>query len=48
VLNHVGAEGDFQYYAYSYSENTDEQDASELDAQATEFAQRSGIPSVKR
>jgi succinoglycan biosynthesis transport protein ExoP len=48
VLNHVGAEGDFQYYAYSYSENSEEQDASELDAQATEFAQRSGIPSVKR
>jgi tyrosine-protein kinase Etk/Wzc len=49
VLNDVSIGGDFQYYAYSYSDRpADQADASEVEAQFSEFARRSGLSSRQR
>jgi succinoglycan biosynthesis transport protein ExoP len=46
VLNDVSIGGDFQYYAYSYSDK-EEPKVPELETQLTEFARRSGLSSIK-
>jgi len=48
VLNDVRMAGDFQYYAYSYSDQNDETKLPALESQLDEFARRSGLLSLER
>lgn len=48
VLNDVRMAGDFQYYAYSYSDDKEETKIPALESQLDEFARRSGLLSLER
>jgi tyrosine-protein kinase Etk/Wzc len=48
VLNDVRMAGDFQYYAYGYSDRGEEAKLPVLESQLDEFARRSGLMSVER
>jgi tyrosine-protein kinase Etk/Wzc len=43
VLNNVRMGGDFQYYAYTYSDLKEEKKIPELESQIPDFARRSGL-----
>ena len=48
VLNDVHMAGDFQYYAYSYSDQDERTKLPALESQLDEFARRSGLLSLER
>jgi succinoglycan biosynthesis transport protein ExoP len=48
VLNDVEMAGDFQYYAYSYSDQSEQTKIPALESQLDEFARRSGLLSLER
>jgi polysaccharide biosynthesis transport protein len=48
VLNDVEMAGDFQYYAYSYSDQSEQTKLPALESQLDEFARRSGLLSLER
>ena len=48
VLNDVRMAGDFQYYAYTYSDLKEEAKLPAIESQLDEFARRSGLLSLER
>jgi len=48
VLNDVHMGGDFQYYAYSYSDQNEQAKLPAIESQLDEFARRSGLLSIER
>ncbi len=48
VLNDVQLAGDFQYYSYSYTDESEEKKMPALESQVDEFARRSGLLSLEK